>query len=145
MRERKKKGPFKVWSCTQAILFMLVKRRVGGGGGGVVCYRGAEPNSWLILELLERKKRKVCLSLEFLFSQKADFIWKSTLFGYKMHVCVQKNSNPGDFVIFFLVKSFSHHIFLATKMVLYFLLCCCKERSVGKSSTGSSHWDLCIY
>lgn len=108
-------GPFKVWSCMQAILFMLVKRRVGGA----VSYWGTEPNSWLILELLERKKRKVCLSLESLFSQK--YLDKKLIscgnqlcFDIKCLI-VQKQRNSEDFLFFFLhVKSYSQHFFSHT-------------------------------
>lgn len=46
---------------------------------GGVCYQGTEPNSWLILELLERKSRGLTFPAVFLFLQKIVLeihVWK---------------------------------------------------------------------
>lgn len=70
-------------ACQSSVSFSGCVVYVGEQGGvwwgeslGGVCYQGTEPNSWLILELLERKSRGLTFPAVFCSSRK--LIWKYT-------------------------------------------------------------------
>lgn len=71
---------------------------------GGVCYQGTEPNSWLILELLERKSRGLTFPAVFLFLQKIVLeihVWKEMqhVFNFEGHFyrsCIQNSLHPEE-------------------------------------------------